>query len=169
MEELIELYYSMGIFARVLEIALMVFTIITMWKVYAKAGEGGWKIFIPIYNIYIQYKIAGCKGRYWFSLLLSAVSFGLIAYSAGAIINDLSLVGTLAYLPDSTILCVLAAAALMLIVLIIGITVPFKMAKAFGCSGLFGLGLWLLPVIFYAILAFNGNITHRFPKRAVQE
>lgn len=168
MEELIELFeiqQGMNLVISLIQIALAVFTIIVMWKVYDKAGEGGWKIFIPIYNIYIQYKIAGCKGRYWVSLLLSIISMGLMVYSAGDILNDLYLVGTIAYLPDSTIICVLAAFALLLIVAIIGITVPFKMAKAFGCSGLFGLGLWLLPTIFYAIIAFNDNIFHRFPKR----
>lgn len=38
---------------------------------------------------------------------------------------------------------------------IIGIICNFKLAKAFGKDGGFGVGLWLLPVIFYPMLAFG--------------
>lgn len=161
MEDFIKLYQSMGMVANLIQIAIAVLTIVSLWMVFAKAGEGGWKIFIPIYNEYIKFKIAGCKGRYWVSLLLCMVSIGLGVYSAGGILNDLSLAGTLAYLPESIIYCALAAVGLLVVVMIIGITVNFKMAKAFGLPTIFGLGLWLLPFIFYAIIAFNGNIVYR--------
>lgn len=161
MEEMLALYQGMSMIGSLVSFAIAVFSIVCMWKVFAKAGEGGWKILIPIYNEYIRFKIAGCKARYWLSFVLSAVSIGLMVYSAGDIFNDLYLVGTLAYLPDSTILCMLAAVLLLVVVGIIGITVNFKMAKAFNLPGVFGLGLWLLPVIFYAVIAFNGNIVHQ--------
>ena len=38
-----------------------------VWKMFEKAGEGGWKSFIPIYNMYILYKIAWGNG--WLFLL----------------------------------------------------------------------------------------------------
>ena len=103
MEDFIKLYQSMGMVANLIQIAIAVLTIVSLWMVFSKAGEGGWKIFIPIYNEYVKFKIAGCKGRYWVSLLLCIVSIGLGVYSAGGILNDLSLAGTLAYLPESII------------------------------------------------------------------
>ena len=35
------------------------------------------------------------------------------------------------------------------------IMLPFKLAKAFGKSSGFGVGLWLLPIVFYPLLAFG--------------
>jgi hypothetical protein len=38
-----------------------------MWKAFAKAGQPGWAVLIPIYNIYVMCKIAGRPG--WWVLL----------------------------------------------------------------------------------------------------
>ena len=43
--------------------------IIGMWKMFVKAGQPGWAILIPIYNIYILMKIAGKPG-WWLVLYL---------------------------------------------------------------------------------------------------
>lgn len=37
---------------------LIVFYIVCKWKIFQKAGQAGWKSLVPIYNIYIQLKIA---------------------------------------------------------------------------------------------------------------
>lgn len=47
--------------------AVMLFYIISMWKVFTKAGQPGWAAIIPIYNIYIMTKIGGKPG--WWVLL----------------------------------------------------------------------------------------------------
>ena len=41
--------------------------IIANWMIFTKAGEPGWKSIIPLYNTYIQYKIAWGNG--WLFLL----------------------------------------------------------------------------------------------------
>ena len=43
--------------------------IVSMWKVFSKAGEGGWKSLIPIYNLFILVRISGKPG-WWILLLL---------------------------------------------------------------------------------------------------
>ena len=58
---------GMGLFGTILYIALIVFSIIIMWKVYVKAGQPGWGCIIPFYNIYLMMKIAGRPG--WWLLL----------------------------------------------------------------------------------------------------
>ncbi len=51
----------------ILYVAILLVAIIAQWKVYTKAGQAGWKVLIPIYNIYILLKIIG---RPWWWLLL---------------------------------------------------------------------------------------------------
>jgi len=51
------------------ELAIIVFVLIAMWKVYVKAGEPGWAAIIPIYNIIVLLRIAG-KPWWWILLLL---------------------------------------------------------------------------------------------------
>ena len=43
-------------------VALTVFEIAAMWKVFTKAKQPGWAAIIPIYNIYIMTKITGKPG-----------------------------------------------------------------------------------------------------------
>ncbi len=48
-------------------LAFVVLYIVGGWKVFEKAGEAGWKIIIPIYNLYILLKIVGRPG--WWLIL----------------------------------------------------------------------------------------------------
>ncbi len=38
---------------------LMIFMFVCMWRMFTKAGQPGWAVLIPVYNIYIMLKIAG--------------------------------------------------------------------------------------------------------------
>jgi hypothetical protein len=55
------------LFLAALYLGLALFYIIASWKIFTKAGQPGWGIFIPIYNIYLGVKIAGKPG--WWVLL----------------------------------------------------------------------------------------------------
>lgn len=48
-------------------IAIALFVIVSLWKVYVKAGQPGWGAIIPIYNIYLKLLIARKPG--WWLLL----------------------------------------------------------------------------------------------------
>ncbi len=52
----------------IISIAVYVLLIVAWWKVFQKAGEAGWKSLIPIYNLYILFKI--CWGNGWMCLLM---------------------------------------------------------------------------------------------------
>jgi len=41
--------------------------IVSMWKIFTKAGKAGWASLIPFYNMYVSLKIAGKPG--WWLLL----------------------------------------------------------------------------------------------------
>ncbi|MDX2226002.1 MAG: DUF5684 domain-containing protein [Verrucomicrobiae bacterium] len=92
---------------------IVLLMIISLWKVFAKAGKPGWAAIIPIYNIIVLCQVAG-KPAWWVILFLIPV-----------------------------------------VSLVISILVSLGIAQSFGKSSLFGIGLWLLPFIFFPILAFS--------------
>lgn len=53
----------------VIYIAIIVFLIAALWRVFTKAGQPGFLAIIPIVNIFILIQIAG-KPWWWFLLLL---------------------------------------------------------------------------------------------------
>jgi uncharacterized membrane protein YhaH (DUF805 family) len=50
-------------------LAILVFLVAAMWKVFTKAGKAGWLVLIPIVNVYQLLKIAGRPG-WWLILFL---------------------------------------------------------------------------------------------------
>lgn len=61
---------GMGVVAWLLYIAVIVFYIFCMWKVFVKAGKPGWAAIVPIYNTLVMLEIVG---RPWWYLLLLLV------------------------------------------------------------------------------------------------
>ncbi len=51
------------------QIAIIILLVVSMWKIFSKAGRPGWTSLIPIYNLYVLLKIAGKPG-WWLLLLL---------------------------------------------------------------------------------------------------
>ena len=52
----------------IVQLAIAILFIVSLWKIFAKAGEPGWAAIIPIYNAVVLLKIAGKPG--WWVLLL---------------------------------------------------------------------------------------------------
>ena len=94
-------------------LALSVLVIVSMWKVFTKAGKPGWGAVIPIYNVYLLLKIAGKPG-WW-----------LVLY----------------FIP--------------LVNIVIAIIACIGVAQSFGKGACFGVGLALLGIVFFPILAFG--------------
>ncbi len=103
-------------------LVVSVLMIISQWKVFEKAGKPGWGILIPIYNIYLMFKVAWRPWAWTRWLLFPPV------------------------------------------LLVLMIIINFDIAKRFNKPILFGLGLWLLPIVFYPILAFDKK-AKRSPKK----
>lgn len=87
--------------------------IVSMWKVFTKAGQPGWAALVPIYNTVVLVQIAG-KELWWVILF---------------------------FLP--------------MVNLIAAIIVSMALAERFGKGQGFGIGLALLPVVFFPLLAFS--------------
>ncbi len=61
---------GLGIVGWLLYMAVIVFYVFCMWKIYVKAGKPGWAAIVPIYNVLVQLEIVG---RPWWWLLLLLV------------------------------------------------------------------------------------------------
>ena len=56
-----------GLIVLVIELAIFVAIIASIWKVFVKAGQPGWAAIVPIYNIYVLTQIAG-RPAWWIVL-----------------------------------------------------------------------------------------------------
>lgn len=52
----------------VFQLLLFLSQVVGMWVVFTKADEAGWKVLIPVYNLYIMLKIG--NNAWWWLLLL---------------------------------------------------------------------------------------------------
>lgn len=99
---------------------ILIILIVASWKIFTKAGQPGWAVLIPFYNIYVYTKVLS-RPKWWILLYF----FGIVPF-----------VGSFA-------------------VLFVSIIDSFRLAKLFGKAPVFGVGLLLLSIIFYPILAFG--------------
>jgi hypothetical protein len=60
---------NIGMFGGLVYFAIVVLMIVSMWKIFEKAGEPGWASIIPIYNLIVLLKIVG-KPWWWLLLLI---------------------------------------------------------------------------------------------------
>ena len=66
---------GIGMIGVVIWLAIVILMIVSMWKVFTKAGQPGWGAIIPIYNVYLLCKIAGRPGWWVILFLIPIVSF----------------------------------------------------------------------------------------------
>jgi hypothetical protein len=58
-----------GIVVMLILVALVLLMLVSMWKIFTKAGQPGWASLIPIYNAIVLLQIAG-KPVWWILLLI---------------------------------------------------------------------------------------------------
>ena len=115
------------------------------YKMFQKAGEAGWKAFVPYYKSYICFKFAWNTNVFWPFLAT------ILAVQIGGKYEDSVLVG----------LIVLAAAIAFLV---LGIKLDVRVARSFGKSKIWGVLLFFVPFVVSLILGFGkaeyiGNTT----------
>ena len=150
-----------------LSFASSILMIISMWMIFEKAGEAGWKSLIPFYNDYILCKIANAKKLFIIKLISSIVvmiaSFYFIfALIALILLGKEASFGTIDYtgVGASWIMSLIVMIIAAIVNFIISIIVNINLAKAFNKESGFAVGLILLPVVFYPILAFSKDIEY---------
>ena len=113
---------SYVVVSSIIGLALCVFALVVMWKLFVKAGKPGWAAIVPFYNTYVLFEITWGNGWMFLTIFLSIIP--LIGW--------------------------IAAIVIMIITMI-------KLAKAFGKSDGFAVGLIFLSIIFEAIIAFDDS------------
>ena len=58
-------------------IAIAIFELIVMWKIFAKAGQPGWAALIPIYDVIVLLKIVKMD---WWHILIMLIPGAMIVY-----------------------------------------------------------------------------------------
>ncbi len=66
----------------IVSIGLTVLMIVAMWKIFKKAGEPGWAAIIPIYDVWVLFKITWGSGAYMFLMLIpiANIVFDIMTY-----------------------------------------------------------------------------------------
>ncbi|MCR5624293.1 MAG: DUF5684 domain-containing protein [Lachnospiraceae bacterium] len=134
MSKLVELMSSGT--ASTISLAISILYIIAEWKILSKAGEPGWKALIPIYNIYMQYKISW-KGSVFWGILGLIVLEGILTGIGGIGLALSGIIGIALF--------------------IISIMSLYYLSKSFGHGVGFTLGLLLLSPIFILILGLGSS------------
>ncbi|MBU5305346.1 hypothetical protein KQI50_17185 [Eubacterium callanderi] len=112
-----------------------ILTLAAGWKMFEKAGEPGWKSFIPFYNEYTVYKFSWNTMIFWINFICVVLS-RLLGNS------DVGILGLIA-----GVLNLLSAA------LYVGIS--YKLAQSFGQGVAFTIGLVILRPVFILMLGFG--------------
>jgi len=64
-----------GVLFMVIWLAIMLVVIAGCWKTFVKAGQPGWGILIPIFNLYVLIKVAGRPGWWLILMFIPIVNF----------------------------------------------------------------------------------------------
>ena len=136
---------GMSIVMNLISIAVSVFAIICMWKIFTKAGEAGWKAIIPFYNGFVFYRIAW-EGRYFgYTLVTILIPWILVIIGAASQSSG--------FLIFAAILFIIA----IIIAFVIYCKAMIRLARRFGKPGGFAAGLIFLSPVFMGILAFDNS------------
>ena len=126
-------------------LAVCIVCIVAQWKIFQKAGKPGWHCITPYLNVYDLYDLSWNRNMGFVAialLLAESYSSGIQASgdsSDGSVITALGSIAAFAYF-------------------IISIVQQVKLARSFGRSGAFAVGLIFLSPIFLCILAFGNSV-----------
>ena len=146
-----------GMFMSALMFAFIfwILTVIASWKIFEKAGEPGWKAIIPIYNLYIMYKIVGMGGWFWGMLGLSILLCVIMAVDGTSNLATMSDAELAAFNWGEHIPTVIGLAVTFVLGIVIEIFYAWRTSRAFGHGIGYTIGLIFLPNIFWLILGFG--------------
>ena len=176
--------FLIAIFMVVGSWAAVIITFISLWKTHEKAGLPGWSGIVPYYNYFVRAEKLGLKDSFWKSMKLLGINIGvsIIGSLLATVITILTAIGTLgtigiigaenvdaaaglfvtsgAMILVATIggLVTIVCCILMVMSLIEIIKIDIKFAEGFGKGKAFVAGMFLLPFVFYPMLAWGSAI-----------
>ncbi len=155
---------TFGIIATI-GIIFFVLYVIASWKIFQKAGEPGWKALIPIYNVYIMFKIVNMKSWFWWLIAMSICCNIMIAVDIPGIYNmNQSQLDAIDW--GQHPMTIIATIISIVVTIWANITYSWRTSKVFGHGVGYFIGLWLLPNIFWLILGFDKS---KYDKKALKK
>ena len=138
MENVFAWLLGAGVWAFVLFILFYLLQIIAQWKLFTKAGEGGWKSLIPVYNYYTLFKITWSRTAFF---VLAAL-----------------LVGSALFLQNTDSgFCQVSGKICSALASLVTIIETYKVSRAYGHGFPYFLGLFFLEPIFVMILGLGSS------------
>lgn len=130
----------------VILLVVSIFMFVVKCKLIDKTGEDWWEMFIPIYGDYLLFSALWEGKMYWIYLLAYVFMSGLA-----------SLIPYYDLLFGSVLQLIIAALTVMIAigVLVIDWMLCYNASLSFGYKKRMAVGLFLLPYIFFPILAFG--------------
>ncbi len=71
-------FNGFGLITLIISCIISLLFIISLWKIFKKAGRNGWEAIVPIYNLYVLLEIGGQKGVLVFFALIPIVGFIIV-------------------------------------------------------------------------------------------
>lgn len=75
---------GVGVGMLLFQLAISLLMIVGAWKMFSKAGQPGWAILVPFYNVYVFLKVAGKPG-WWMVMMfvpIANIVFAIMATAA---------------------------------------------------------------------------------------
>lgn len=141
--------------ASLISLALSVFAIVCMWRIFTRMGLAGWKCIIPIYGTYVLSRaVTGKKG-----ITYGLIATGIVAVVLGFMALPALIVATYGGVDGTTVgLLGFLFIAACIASFVLSIIMYNGMSRCFGHGTGFTVGLVLLNIVFIGILAFSDNV-----------
>ncbi len=134
-------------------VLVLVLILVSMWKIFVKMGEPGWKGIIPIYNLWVLVdRLHKPKSWFWIIVIGSIAAGCLSGYVTAQSAAQMASIG---YMTGGLGFVGIAVFLLAIVLLVYCIMLYHALSKAFGHGVGFTIGLILLSVVFFPILAFG--------------
>ncbi len=143
---LIALILSAGLIYCVGTVVIYVLTIVAHWRLFTKAGEKGWKSLIPVYNLYILFKIVWSTGAFFRMLIEILIIIVLNVLLQNGMVDPGTNIG---------MLLGVAMLVLMLSLMIMKLKVIYYTSKSYGHGIGYFFGLLFLNTLFVLILGLG--------------
>ena len=151
-------------FAATFSLAMYILYVVALWRIFDKAGEAGWKSLIPLYNVYILYKIVGMKAWFWMLIVVSFVASIIVSASG---INFASMTQeeinnfNLGQYPQ----VIFAYVFEVIFAFVAQVLFAVRTSRAFGHGAGFAVGLFFFSPLFMLILGFGKS---KYDKKAIK-
>ncbi len=158
-------YQAGNMIGNIIRLAFAVMTIIGLWRMFEKSGNGGWASLIPFYNKYLLFKISDIKNWFWGWLvgylfetvaIIAFVFLAVMAFVSGLSGSD-SFEGIMIGIGVLGMVFV----AVMIYMLVVRIKLAISTARAFALNGGWAVGIFFLPAVFYLIIGISKDIFYR--------